>query len=241
MKVFKIKKSLFFLGIFLFLFIFVSCSNVTFGNGVYDQVTLRASTEELDLKTEWTQLLEATRLTDNIEKADGLSDKLDASISIVFASGKEENYNPVYPCVEGFSVIDTSLLSDEAKSIVNGFCMAVIKNEGMETYMAKKSLYSLLIFLYDIESQKSMENTRGPLFSDYLLGQPFDSDEIIQCPVRFFYTENYSVTSDKNSEENKNKKDDLINTGFYYKRHADINLYLVKEGLEYKISQIELR
>jgi hypothetical protein len=203
--------------------VFTGCSNPNVGMVEGDSGTLRATADILDTKTEWTEELEKARLTKTNTSVDGIDQSVDSSPMNIFASGNEGSYAPIYPSIPDFSVLNYSSLDPNALSVIDGFCTAITKNVDADSYMQDGHLYSLVLFLYDLDMRGE------PLFKSYILGEPFISDDGIECPVRFYY-ENKKIPADYIRAPEK--------VGSAYDPSLDINLYLVKQDSVWKIDQI---
>lgn len=99
--------------------------------------------------------------------------------------------SPVYPSLEGFGSLDSTQLSPEAKSSVEKFVKSVISWNFDESLMEKTSIFSLVLFKYDIESgwknsfgSEFPSDAEKELFSSYYFGEPFVEEESLSLPVR---------------------------------------------------------
>jgi len=214
---------------------FISCVNPNNGISDSSDKTLRATAEIIEKETVWSDELEGTVLTQKTTGADGIDKSIEANPYCIFASGSETSYKPVHPEIVGFAKLDTSLLDKDAAATVESFCDAIVKGDDADAYMKKESMYSLVIFLYDLSQNKTDS------FSSYVIGEPFDNDGILQCPVRLYYKQeeshDASVTAgDMNDTLPKAEADKL--TGSAYERSLDIFLYIEKVEDSWKISQI---
>ena len=165
-------------GMIFLLLTLISCtqpSNV----GVYDGLDLRSQAQELESSVHWAQELESSVLTETVGGADGIIKSISSDSSIIFASGKEKEYEPVYPEIEGFSILNTSMLPETARIVLENFCNAIINGTSADACFARNSIYVLVVFRYDLAKYNAGK------FSEYILGEPFSSPTIIQCPVRF--------------------------------------------------------
>lgn len=201
------------------LFAVISCSNPNTEFFEEDLITLKEQTENLKVTVLWTDELEANRLLEKIESIQGIDKDLPGTTENIVFSKYEDNLYPVYPEVPGFSIINTSLLEPAALSVLNEFCNSIINKESVENLFCKDTLYSLVVFLYDLEENGN------PEFSSYLIGEPyFNSRDDIQCPARIFY------------KKDEYAFDDLM--GQYREKAMDILIYLRREENTWKIEQV---
>ena len=217
-----------------------ACSNPNNGNESENNTTLRYTADVIVNNTQWTAELETKVLTTPVNGADGIEKSITAAPDNVFASGSEELYEPLYPEIPGFSRLNTSSLDVGALQLLDGFCSAITANSDADNFMAKGDLYSLVLFLYDLDE------TNGPLFKSYILGEPFKSDEIFQCPVRFYY-DNTKVPGTEQSgtpaaqqigATNGSTVDANKQTGSSFEPHLDVYLYLKQDEGAWKVHQI---
>ena len=172
--------------------------------------TLKEEAVQKESLLTWTQELEGTILTEKIQGADGLEKSLASSGSNIFASGSEAEYPPIYPQIEGFSSLDISAMEDSVRTLLKGFCNSIISKSDSDSFFKKDSLYTLVLFRYDLSFQY---NTSYPAFKGFILGEPFINENVYQCPIRF---------TEKSG------------------KHTDVCAYLEKEGGVYKISALTI-
>ena len=193
--------------LFLTGFTAFSCSNNTAVNEEAFE-TLRTEAQSLEDSMKWTIELEPDTLKQRVSGADGMDRSLVASGTFVFASGAESEYPRIYPKIEGFANLDVSKYEDSDLTLVKGFCRAVTAGEDADAFINKDSLYTLVLFRYDLLTYYG--NSKPP-FTSYLIGEPFINENVYQCPVRF-----------------------LQKSG----KGLDVCLYLDSSGKSRKISQI---
>ncbi len=173
------KKTVFFISISLLILSFFSCSVEKVEFQDEEIVTLRKTISQVSDKIYWTQELDSSILESRVNGADGISKSMTADPSNIFASGAESFYEPVYPAFEDFALLDTSSLVEVARNNLAGFCNSVVEKRPADSYMDPNEMYALVIFNYDV-------NREGKKFTGYVLGEPFETDSLLQCPVRFF-------------------------------------------------------
>jgi hypothetical protein len=98
----------------------------------------------------------------------------------VFALRGESRAETVYPQLEGFGSLNTSLLDAEKLALINAFCEAVIAHnrEKAESLMNPQNAFLLTVFFDDI---KNVTFTKR-----YIIGQPGMRGSLWQVPVRFY-------------------------------------------------------
>lgn len=183
-------------------------------------LTLRVTADAIDDRTEWSAELEANRLTEKVTGADGIQNGVVAKPENVFASGNESAYKPVYPEIPGFGSLDISALDSGARNTLDGFCTAITKGVDADSFMANGQLYSLVLFLYDLNQNDNAA------FGSYIIGEPFDADGVLECPVRFFYVNKKSDSKEKAKPFNA------------FDPSLDVYVYLIKNENVWKIEQI---
>ena len=160
------------------LFLFFSCSAGIEIYQDYTDVTLRQTIGQIAQKIYWTPDIDGSILSSKVSGADGIAAAMVPNPSNIFASGAEQLYEPVYPDIAGFALLNTSSLGEAALANLKGFCNAVVEKKSADSFMDSESIYALVIFNYDI-------NRENKKFSSYILGEPFNNGPVIQCPVRF--------------------------------------------------------
>ncbi|MFA6856988.1 MAG: hypothetical protein WCR31_07255 [Treponema sp.] len=187
----RIGKGTFFIFFFYALLFVVSCANghtavLTDSNGD----TLRSQADKKDKEILWTRELESMRLVQNISTVDGVDKAVKLTPQSVIASSLVPV--PVYPFIDGFGSLDTSLISSELKAALETACMTVSAQKNADSLMAEGCLYSYVLFLSDLKT--GWKETFGEdipdvnngenLFTKEIYGTPFLDDDY-EIPVRF--------------------------------------------------------
>ncbi len=166
----------------------------TFAGSSSDTITLKSETSFLDESSVWTEPLESDVLSEKLPHLDSIAPKFQATPESVAVSRIDP---PVFPSLEdGFS-LDVSSIDVAALSVIDSFfnCLKTAsldsqafndKYTSLESFFAEGRLYSLVIFLHDIEE-------KGFLITSYIAGKPFLLDESWECPVRLFMDDGTSV------------------------------------------------
>jgi hypothetical protein len=214
--------------------VLLSCSNPNSGTAVDTDGTLRSTADAIANSTEWSPELEPDLLTGKVTGADGVETTLVAGPENIFASGNEKSYEPLYPSIPGFALLDTSSLDGATLQTLDGFCTAITTGVDADSFMAKDHLYSLVLFLYDLNQ------TDGPVFSSYVLGQPFKGDDdTFQCPVRFYYDSSKMPLAEQIKQVNGSSPvGDNHKSGTSLSPSLDVYLYLVQIEGSWRIDQI---
>ena len=171
----------------------ISCSAGQGNEKIFsDTSTIKELTENREKELLWTRELESVRLLLDIKKNPVVQDNiaLEPVVMIGAQSGKE----PVYPMLDNFGSLDTSLISKEMKVFLDSTCTAISKWKPSEISVDSNSVYSVVLFKYDIENQwKNNFSVSFPviedsikLFSSWIYGNPFIEEAYIHIPVRFF-------------------------------------------------------
>ncbi len=166
-----------------FAFIILLLSSCSRPSSVYrnESETLRSQLLRKEIAETWSQELESSILTQKIEVPGGIERGMNVSPKVLAASRPDAETKPLYPEIEGFAVLDVSALPEQALSVLHSFCTAIKNASDADPYMVRSSIYSL--FLFRTELMEYFGFT--PVFASYTLGQPFISDTVCQCPVRF--------------------------------------------------------
>jgi hypothetical protein len=139
--------------------------------------TLRQMVQTRDAETVWT-------LDFPKSAARGAPDRVALSPENVAAASVRVTGNSIYPELPGFGSLNTANLNAEQRSLVNGFCAAVIAGNTAE---ASKHFHSATRFLFtlfwaDIKERK---------LKSFIVGKPAIIDSTWQIPVRFLAGDSY--------------------------------------------------
>jgi hypothetical protein len=204
--------------------------------------TLREQSESMTKNTAWTSEIEGTILSADIVHAGGITPRVKLTPRSIVAGGDENLVPPLYPSLPGFASLDISKLDPAARSVAELFCSALCAGKDVSVHMAEGCAYSLSFFYVDLAASWKKEfgavyplepaavsaapvaadasvpvpvpatAEPAPLFSSFLLGEPFSGNDFYQLPVRF-----------------------TAATGY-----IDVTLYLIENGTDWKIDQIQI-
>ena len=190
-----------------------SCTNSGDSKLSYTDVdTIKEVVKEREAQVSWTRELEGSRLAEPLESDTELYDKV-VIFNHQLAKINKEKIQPVYPEYPDFGSLDTRLLSVNAKETINNFCNAVSTDfyRKPQTYFDNQYIFNLVFFRNDFidgwkanfkkefpienplkkketskKENEDEEKEPDPIFTKYLLGEPFLGTEITQVPVRFY-------------------------------------------------------
>ncbi|MDE7228441.1 MAG: hypothetical protein K2N31_08985 [Treponemataceae bacterium] len=199
-----------------------ACSDLQQGKRAEDDAqTLRALAQAMAESVPWTDELERDRLTATVSVADGVDRHVLLSPLSFLAGAAARKVPPVYPFLEGFGSLDTTLIVPDVKTVLDGFCDAVCRAENADSFMARGCLYQLALFYRDGDlvlpesSPDADSDEKKPAFSffdTYFYGQPYVTGETYEVPVRFVGE----------------------------KRSMDVLVFLLKEGDAWKIDELRI-
>ena len=212
----------------------LSCSNGSQGAGVLDEsTTLRSTAESLYTSTLWTEELEVDRLTAKVNAVSGISEKLNLT-PLVVSARVSSDAEKIFPSLENFGSLDTTLISSPLRDMLSSFCEAVSTYEDADRFMLKESLYTLSLFYSDFErifstcfdfsepqaseqtpeagesSDEAPVTEKKRFFDSFVLGQPFLDGRYYEVPVKFFSKEATMTLSVYCFEESGSWKIDQI-------------------------------
>ena len=171
--------------------ILLSCSgSVPENDGAGDGQTLRHIAAGLEESVSWTAEIEPGRLTRSVSAVDGVSSRLNLSPVIMLASVPPDD-SRVFPELENFGSLDTSLIPVALRSMLASFARSVCSNKDADSFMEEGCLYSLSLFYEDISRifagrQGSGAEGGAELFSSFRIGQPFLDGIHYEVPLKFF-------------------------------------------------------
>lgn len=192
MKVSKVFITAFLVSLFM---IFFSCNNnvpIDLSSG--SDETLRQAALRREQSLMWAREIESVRLTRDITTSPVISKNVKFSPEVFAVSS--DDYQPVYPGLEGFGSLDTSEITQELSVFLEKVAASIASWPLDSKYMEKDSLFSLILFKSDVE--KSWKNEFGNsfpegdrVFDSLIFGEPFVESEAVLVPVRFFHKKNY--------------------------------------------------
>jgi hypothetical protein len=135
--------------------------------------TLRSRVQTRDAQTVWT--LDFPRST--VRNTQGGPIAL-LPENVAVASVKVTG-NSIYPELPGFGSLNTANLNAEQRSLINGFCNAIIAGNMAE---ASKHFHATTQFLFTL----FFADIKDSKLKSFLVGKPAIIDSTWQIPVRFF-------------------------------------------------------
>ena len=192
------KKTFFFhirniLSFALIIISILSCKNTTETKLVYtENNTIKQSVKNKEQIITWTLEMEEGRLTESISR-NSIQIGMEVPYSKEIYKLPDFKKKPVYPSINEFGSLDVTDLKPVVRERLNQFIKSFIsdKHENAENYFSRKYLFNYIFFLNDFESgwEKNFgkELPDAPdLFTRWIFGQPFNGNDIIQIPVRFY-------------------------------------------------------
>ena len=201
-----------FFGLFVFLVLLflVSCSTPQNSVLTSQEDTLRAALKDKSNKTIWTKEIEPERLTVKLNSDIKVANR--DMISPQMLSSIKYLQPPVYPEIKGYASLDYSGINESLLKELNDFSEALCKStENLESFFEPDYFFNYVFFKADLEEIEKSLKKDEILFDRYLICKTFESEDIIQVPMRFY-----------------NKKD-----------FVDLSVYLTYHN-GYKITQIEV-
>lgn len=185
------------------LFCFTSCKVASKTELSYTNVeTIKNEIAEIDKTLSWNKELEPQRLT---SKSDLFSGSVNSQIEKNVKLLKIINKNvAVYPEFEGFGSLNDSSVNADLYQTIEKLFLSISNNiyNGPETYFDSNYLYNYVFFREDLKEgwqkffhkdfphivdyKEKDDSQKEMLFSKWIIGEPFFSDEIIQIPLRLY-------------------------------------------------------
>ena len=171
----------------------VSCSNSQETKLVYTESnTIKQNVKDKEQEITWTIELEGDRLTQTVNRN---SMEIGAEVPYNTELFKLTNSKKaaVYPSIEEFGSLDVSNLRKDVKGKVTQFCEAFNSENhgGAESFFSRKYIFNYVFFIKDLEEgfEKNFGKKlpeKDEVINKWLLGEPFNGNDIIQIPVRFY-------------------------------------------------------
>lgn len=137
----------------------------------------------------WTTEIESHRLSKSIKTSSSVSTSIKLTPEIVALADTKAS---IYPVLEGFASLDTSLISKELFDFLTSTCKSINEWKLSELKMDDECEFSKVLFKYDVEenwlkinSSKFPIGNEIKLYNRWLFGEPFVTEDDIQVPVRF--------------------------------------------------------
>lgn len=171
--------------VFLFFAVFSICScrkKVEFSENSSIKESLLSSFSEK--KFDWTDdVWEVSEKTvNNVKIPSGLQ-----LTPELFAASLEKQKELIFPYIEGFGSLDVSDLNSEASSVIKAFCSNFCAGLQLEQFVEEKSIETLVFFCSDVKNFfDSHKKINRDVFTDFIYGKPFISDNSFQVPVSFW-------------------------------------------------------
>ena len=147
----------------------------------------------------WTRELESVRLLKDTKKMEGVATSVKLSKNVVIAS--ENNYPKIYPYLEGFGSLDTTLVSADLDKLLKTFASSLCFGVFDESLFNSQAVFSFVLFQNDLknlwkelfkqdmptfptEEQETIAASQK-VFTSWVVSKPYVFDNEIQVPIRF--------------------------------------------------------
>lgn len=147
----------------------------------------------------WTRELESVRLLKDTKKMEGVAASVKLSKNVVIAS--ENNYPKIYPYLEGFGSLDTTLVSADLDKLLKTFASSLCFGVFDESLFNSQAVFSFVLFQNDLknlwkelfkqdmptfpeEEQETISNSQK-VFTSWIVSKPYVFDNEIQVTIRF--------------------------------------------------------
>lgn len=185
--------------IFLLL-IFISCSANNEEIIKYNEdENLHTIVSQKNEELIWTRELESVRLLKDTKKMEGVASSVKLSKNVVIAS--ENLYPKIYPYLEGFGSLDTTLVSADLDKLLNTFASSLCFGVFDESLFNSQAVFSFVLFQNDLknlwkelfkqdmptfpaEEQETIAASQK-VFTSWVVSKPYVFDNEIQVTIRF--------------------------------------------------------
>lgn len=205
-----------------------------------ENVTLKQTVQGKFDEKLWASPIEKDRLNQDISSIQSVSKNISLTPAIINSSSFAKNLPPVYPYLDGFSLVDENSVSESVREVALNFCRSLSSSEKLDGYFISSSIYELSLFLLDLKNlwiqsfdepfpeknnqvsenaenlseENNLEEKKLPaLFTEFIFGHGEESDIQAELPVRL-------ITEKKN--------------------YIDVLLYFCIFNETWKINQIEI-
>ena len=185
--------------IFLLL-IFISCSSNNEEIVKYNvDENLHTIVSQKNEELIWTRELESVRLLKDTKKMEGVASSVKLSKNVVIAS--ENLYPKIYPYLEGFGSLDTTLVSADLDKLLKTFASSLCFGVFDESLFNSQAVFSFVLFQNDLknlwkelfkqdmptfstEEQETIAASQK-VFTSWVVSKPYVFDNEIQVTIRF--------------------------------------------------------
>lgn len=147
----------------------------------------------------WTRELESVRLLKDTKKMEGVASSVKLSKNVVIAS--ENLYPKIYPYLEGFGSLDTTLVSSDLDKLLKTFASSLCFGVFDESLFNSQAVFSFVLFQNDLknlwkelfkqdmptfptEEQETIAASQK-VFTSWVVSKPYVFDNEIQVTIRF--------------------------------------------------------
>lgn len=147
----------------------------------------------------WTRELESVRLLKDTKKMEGVASSVKLSKNVVIAS--ENLYPKIYPYLEGFGSLDTTLVSADLDKLLKTFASSLCFGVFDESLFNSQAVFSFVLFQNDLknlwkelfkqdmptfpaEEQETIAASQK-VFTSWVVSKPYVFDNEIQVTIRF--------------------------------------------------------
>lgn len=147
----------------------------------------------------WTRELESVRLLKDTKKMEGVASSVKLSKNVVIAS--ENLYPKIYPYLEGFGSLDTTLVSADLDKLLKTFASSLCFGVFDESLFNSQAVVSFVLFQNDLknlwkelfkqdmptfptEEQETIAASQK-VFTSWVVSKPYVFDNEIQVTIRF--------------------------------------------------------
>jgi len=182
------KRLLLLFTVFLSLFI-LSCSNPQTTVLTQQESTLRNAVMEKNANTIWTKEIEAEKLSSKMNDFVMLQNK--SVVSPQFLESIIDLQGPVYPQIKDLASLDCSSMNKNLFETINNFAKDFCKGlDSLDQYFYSDYFFNYVFFKKDFSDQYEVKEGEK-LFDQYYICQAFESDDLIQIPIRFYKSKEY--------------------------------------------------
>ena len=183
-----------------FLLIFISCSSNNEEIIKYNvDENLHTIVSQKNEELIWTRELESVRLLKDTKKMEGVASSVKLSKNVVIAS--ENLYPKIYPYLEGFGSLDTTLVSADLDKLLKTFASSLCFGVFDESLFNSQAVFSFVLFQNDLknlwkelfkqdmptfstEEQETIAASQK-VFTSWVVSKPYVFDNEIQVTIRF--------------------------------------------------------
>ena len=170
--------------------ILASCSNPQAIVLASQEETLRSELQAKAEKSNWSNEIEPERLSSPLNNNIEVDSK--EYITVQMLNSLRDLQPEVFPDIKDFASLDCSAMNANLYNTIDDFCKELCKGtENLQTFFYSEYFFNYVFFKKDFEPFVEQFKKDDILFERYLICKAFESQDLVQVPLRFYNNKEY--------------------------------------------------